>query len=330
MRKLALSSLALLLATAAYAADAPPKGDKAAASDAQKKATMAEHTQSVAEDIDANWARPSADETAVTSAHEVTASGRLLRYKATAGTLTIRNEDGKPTASVFYTAYVLDGVKPGSKRPVTFFYNGGPGSPSFWLHMGSFAPMRVTTGNPEFIRPAPYGFGPNNDTLLDKTDLVYIDAVGTGYSRPLGDAKGSDFWGVDQDADAFAKAIMRYVTINGRWSSPKFLFGESYGTTRSATLAYVLQQRGMALNGVVLLSSILNYGIRQPGFDQIYIGYLPSYAATAWYHDKIPNKPADVAAFVAEARAFADGPMRRRSPRATRSARKKRTRSRSN
>ena len=193
-------------------------------------------------------------------------------------------------------------------RPVTFFYNGGPGSSSVWLHMGSFAPMRVKTANPEYIRPAPYGFGPNPDTLLDKTDLVFIDMVGTGYSRPVGDAKGKDFWGVDQDADAFARTIMRWTTKNSRWTSPKFLFGESYGTTRSAAVAYQLQDRGMALNGVILLSSILNYGIEQSGYDQSYVSYLPSYAATAWYHKRLADRPPELAPFLQQVRAFAEGP----------------------
>jgi carboxypeptidase C (cathepsin A) len=174
--------------------------------------------------------------------------------------------------------------------------------------MGSFGPMRLQTGNPEAIRPAPFNFGANPDTLLGTTDMVFIDAPGTGYSRPLGDAKGSDFYGVDQDADAFARAIMRYVSKFSRWDSPKFLFGESYGTTRSGALAYQLQDRGMALNGVVLLSSIMNYGRRQPGLDRDYINYIPSYAATAWYHHKMANPPATVAEAAAEARAFAQGP----------------------
>src|SRR3546814_772028 len=133
--------------------------------------------------------------------------------------------------------------------------------------MGSFGPMRLTTGNPEYVRPAPFDFGPNPDTLLGKADLVFIDAPGAGYSRPLGDAKPSDFYGVDQDVDAFTRAILRYVTKFGRWNSPKFLLGESYGTLRSGALAYQLQDRGMALNGVILLSSIMIYGIRQPGFE---------------------------------------------------------------
>jgi carboxypeptidase C (cathepsin A) len=174
--------------------------------------------------------------------------------------------------------------------------------------MGSFAPMRVKTANPEYIRPAPYDFGPNPDTLLDQTDMVIINMVGAGFSRPLGDARGKDFWGVDQDADAFAKAIMRWTTRNSRWTRPKFLFGESYDTTRSAALAYQLQDRVMAMNGVVLRSSILNYGIEQPGYDRYYISYLPSYAATAWYHKRLASPPADFPAFVQEVRAFAAGP----------------------
>src|SRR6188472_1210121 len=167
--------------------------------------------------------------------------------------------------------------------------------------------MRLVTGNPDYIRPAPFNFAPNPDTLLPTTDVIFIDAPGTGYSRPLGDAKPSDFYGVDEDVDAFARAIMRYVTKFGRWDSPKFLFGESYGTTRSGALAYQLQERGMALNGVVLLSSIMNYGRRQPGLDRDYLNYLPSYAATAWYHHKMANPPATVAEAAEMGREFAEG-----------------------
>lgn len=260
------------------------------------------------EEADAATANAPVEERAETSKGAVTVAGKRLPYTATAGTLTIRDIEGKPTASMFYTAYTLDGTKPGTKRPITYFYNGGPGSPTFWLHMGSFAPMRLQTGSPEFIRPAPYDFGPNPYTLLDKTDMVFLDAIGAGYSRPLGDSKPSDFYGTDEDADAFAKAIIRYSTKFGRWNSPKFLFGESYGTLRSGALAYQLQDRGMALNGVVLLSSIMNYGYRQPGLDQVYLNYLPSYAATAWYHNRLPNRPADVATVVQQAREFAVGP----------------------
>ncbi|MCW6534354.1 MULTISPECIES: S10 family peptidase [Sphingomonas] len=260
------------------------------------------------QEAEAAYANAPVQEREEKSKGSVAVAGRTLGYTATAGTLTIRDTEGKPTGSMFYTAYTLDGTRPGTKRPITFFYNGGPGSPTFWLHMGSFAPVRLRTGNPESIRPAPYDFGPNPDTLLDKTDLVFLDAMGAGYSRALGDTKPSQFYSVDGDVDAFARAIIRYVTKNGRWNSPKFIFGESYGTTRSGALAYQLQDRGMALNGVVLLSSIMNYGYRQPGLDQVYLNYLPSFAATAWYHNRIPNRPADVATIVEQARAFAVGP----------------------
>ncbi len=272
---------------------------------ARDKGTNAERVKDEAE---AAWANAPVAETETKHRDAVTIGGRRYAYTASAGTLTIRDIEGKPTASMFYTAYTLDGVKPGTKRPVTFLYNGGPGSPSFWLRMGSFAPVRIRTTSPEFVRPAPYDVGPNPDSLLDKTDLVFLDAIGTGYSRPLGDMKPAQFYGVDEDVDAFAKGIMRYVGKYGRWMSPKFLLGESYGTLRSGALAYQLQDRGMALNGVVLLSSIMNYGYRQPGLDQVYLNYLPSFAATAWYHNRLPNRPADVATIVQQARTFATGP----------------------
>jgi carboxypeptidase C (cathepsin A) len=290
----AFSALALLAASPAFAQDKPDSLDAA-------------HKEAMVEAAKQGWADAPVEERAVVTRHSVNAQGRTLRYTATAGTLTIRDVAGKPKGSMFYTAYTLDGARD-SKRPVMFLYNGGPGSPTLWLHMGSFGPMRLATGNPEFIRPAPFDFGPNPDTLLASTDLVFLDAPGAGYSRGLGDSKGSDFYGVDQDADAFARAILRYVTKFGRWDSPKFLLGESYGTTRSGALAYQLQERGMALNGVILLSSIMNYGSRQPGLDQVYLNYLPSYAATAWYHHRMANPPATVAEAAEQARAYAVGP----------------------
>lgn len=246
-------------------------------------------------------------ETAVRSKHSVSIGGHSVAYTATAGTLIIRDEKGQPQASVFYVAYTVDNGKP-EKRPVTFLYNGGPGSSSMWLHMGSFGPVRIQTDSPTATAPAPYKLVANNDSLLDKTDLVFIDAVGAGYSRPVGKAEGKDFWGVDQDVSAFSRAIQRYVTINNRWNSPKFLFGESYGTTRSGALVDALQDKGMAFNGVILMSSILNYGVRTPGYDEMYIGYVPSYAAAAWYHNKLANKSADLTAYLQQVRAFARGP----------------------
>lgn len=280
----------------------------AQAQEAKEKPAAKTNAEIAKQEVEAAYANAPVEEREERSKGNVSVGGKRLGYTATAGTLTIRDTEGKPTGSMFYTAYTLDGTKPGTKRPITFFFNGGPGSPTFWLHMGSFAPVRLKTGNPEFIRPAPYDFGPNPQTLLDKTDMVFLDAMGAGYSRALGDTKASAFYGVDEDVDAFAKAILRYATKYGRWNSPKFIFGESYGTLRSGALAYQLQDRGMALNGVVLFSSIMNYGYRQPGLDQVYLNYLPSYAATAWYHNRLPNRPADVATAVEQARQFAVGP----------------------
>jgi carboxypeptidase C (cathepsin A) len=304
MRLLSLFCAAAALAVSPALAQSSPGGG----GDKDKGKSVEElHKDALAKKAAEAWTGAPVEEQTVSSRHSVSVDGRTLKYTATAGTLTIRNAEGKPTASIFYTADTLDGV-PSSRRPVMFFYNGGPGSASLWLRMGSFGPMRIRTTDAQYLRPAPFDFGPNPDTLLGTTDVVFIDAPGTGYSRPLGDAKPSDFYGTDQDADAFARAIMRYVTKFGRWDSPKFLFGESYGTTRSGALAYQLQERGMALNGVVLLSSIMNYGRRQPGLDRDYLNYIPSYATTAWYHHKMANPPATVAEAAAEGRAFAQGP----------------------
>ncbi|USI73785.1 S10 family peptidase [Sphingomonas morindae] len=306
------SKFVLSLAAALLAGLSLPAAAEAAKADPAKPDSGGDMARQHQKDKDAEavegWIKPPVEERAVVTHHVAETRGGRIAYAATAGTLTIRDDEAKPIASIFYVAYTAD--KPGDyrKRPITFFYNGGPGSSSLWLHMGSFGPMRVATANPEFVRPAPFNFGPNPDTLLDKTDMVFLDMVGAGFSRPLGDKKGKDFWGVDQDVDAFARGIIRYVTKTARWQSPKVIFGESYGTTRSGALAYALQDRGMALNGVVLLSSILNYGIRQPGYDRLYITYLPSYAATAWYHHKLANPPATVEEAVARARQFADGP----------------------
>jgi carboxypeptidase C (cathepsin A) len=271
------------------------------------KGAAEEHDKKVASDIAGNWATAPVEEVTKSRQQSIAVAGKAIAYTATAGTLTIRDPAGKPVASVFYTAYTVPQAG-GRRRPLTFFYNGGPGSASLWLRMGSFGPVHVRTTDPKAVAPAPFDVGPNADTLLGSTDMVFLDAIGAGYSRPLGDAKPSDFYGVDQDVDAFAKAITRYISKNKRWGDPKYIFGESYGTTRSGALAYKLEDQGVALNGVILLSSIMNYGIRQPGFDTIHIGYLPSYAAAAWYHNRVADRPADVATFVEQARQFANGP----------------------
>ncbi len=253
---------------------------------------------------DADIATAPVVEQAKSSHHTVTVGGKTIGYTATAGTLTLRDDDGKPIASMFYVAYVADG---GGNRPVTFSYNGGPGSASLFVHMGLAGPMHVMTDSPNATRSAPFQVVENHETLLDKSDMVFLDAIGAGYSRPLGDTKGTTFWGVDQDIDAFARGIQRYVTINHRWNSPKFLFGESYGTTRSAGLVYALQERGLQFNGVLLLSSVLNYGAHDSGFDHSYVSYVPSFAATAVYWKKAPQ-PADMTAYLQQVRDWAAGP----------------------
>ena len=251
---------------------------------------------------------PIPPETSSVTDHEFTLDGKPLRYTATAGTLLINGDDDKPYGSVFYVGYTLRGVTDLRTRPVTFLYNGGPGSASLWLHMGSVGPVRVVTSSPEATGAGPYQLVSNQYSLLDKTDLVFIDAVGTGYSRPVGKATMKNFAGTDQDVQAFGKFIQRYVSVNHRWNSPKFLFGESYGTTRSAALVDALENGGMSFNGVILMSTILNYFTMAPGTDTIFIGNLPSYAAIAWHYEKVPHKGRDEKAFLEEVRAFARGP----------------------
>jgi carboxypeptidase C (cathepsin A) len=247
-----------------------------------------------------------AETTSVTD-HDLQLDGKTLHYKATPGTLLIDGEDEKPYGIVFYVGYTLAGVSDPRTRPVTFLYNGGPGSASLWLHMGSIGPVRVATASPEATGAAPYQVLPNQYSLLDKSDLVFVDAVGTGYSRPVGKATIKNFAGTDQDVQAFAKFIQRYVEVNHRWNSPKFLFGESYGTTRSAALVDALENAGMSFNGVILMSTILNYFTLAPGSDAVFIGNLPSYAAIAWHYERVAHNGRDEKAFLDEVRAFARG-----------------------
>lgn len=241
----------------------------------------------------------------------VTVNGASIRYTATAGSIILKDAKGNPTASMFYIAYTQDGAN-ADKRPLTFAYNGGPGGSSVLVNLGGFGPMRVTTTDAAPTPPPPYDLQPNPYSLLDKTDLVFIDAVGTGFSKPLGKATGKEFWGADQDVKSFGEFIENYITDNNRWNSPKFVLGESYGTPRSAMLADWLQQNGIALNGVILLSSILNFNdefwFQPPGSNDLsYELYLPSYAAVAWYHNHLPNKPADLPVFLQQVRQFALG-----------------------
>lgn len=234
--------------------------------------------------------------------------GKTIHYTATAGTIILRDKDNQPIGSMFYVAYAKDGVRNLAHRPVTFLYNGGPGASTNWLTMSGLGPYRVTLKNGKANAPAPYDVAPSHESILNDTDLVFIDAMGTGFSHMLGKGKGKMFWGVDEDVKTFGQFIQRYVTRNDRWNSPLYLYGESYGTTRSAALAYYLQEQGVAVNGVILQSSVLNYFDFSPGSGNVYVNFLPSYAAVAWYHDKVPNKLSSLEAFVEQARQFADGP----------------------
>jgi carboxypeptidase C (cathepsin A) len=301
--------LAALSVTAPAQPPATSAADKPATPPDSKSEPKAEPKPAAAPDKkpDADEsAKPIPPETSSVTHHVGTYGARTVRYTAAAGNLLIHDEADKPNASIFYVAYTEDGVDPAT-RPVTFFYNGGPGAASLWLHMGSVGPKRVVTDSPKPTAGPPYQLVDNPESLLDQSDLVFIDAPACGYSRVVGKAALKDLVGTDPDIHAFDRFIVRYISQYHRWNSPKYLFGESYGTTRSAGLAAALQNDGVQLNGVTLLSSILNYGIRSPGYDTQYVAYLPSYAAIAWYHHKIKHA-GEMKDFVQQARVFARGP----------------------
>jgi len=262
----------------------------------------------------------------------VTVGGQTIDYHAVVGTLVVHPKDWddapqkpagddkasndgdkNPTAeaAMSYVAYFKKGA-PEAGRPVMFLYNGGPGSSTVWLHMGAFGPKRVVTLDDSHAPAAPYQLVNNDSSLLDVSDLVFIDAPGTGFGRIAGPNKEKAFWGTDQDAHAFAEFISGFLTKYGRWNSPKYLFGESYGTTRSAVLSNMLENDyDIDLNGVVLLSQILNFDDnlddpeQNPGNDLPYVLGLPTYAATAWYHKKLNPMPPDLKAFLADVESFA-------------------------
>ena len=217
-------------------------------------------------------------------------------------------------ARMSYFAYFKQGAK-AEDRPITFFFNGGPGSSTVWLHMGSLGPKHVVTDGDQHLPAAPYKLVDNAYTLLDVSDIVFIDMPGTGFGRLIGKDAGKAFWGVDEDANAFARFIARFITKYNRWNSPKFIFGESYGTTRSAVLANILEnQKLIDVNGIILLSQIFNFTTDidgptdNPGVDLPYVLALPTYAATAWYHKKLPQQPAALEPFLKDVEEFAMGP----------------------
>ena len=314
-----IAAAALVSAAFAVAAPAPAAPDKKADGEADKS--------------EGGKFEPFKPE-AVTSTGSVTIGGVAISYQAVAGTLVVHPKDWddvprdpkaanaasgeegadknpNAVASMFYVAYFKSGA---GSRPLTFIYNGGPGSASFWLHMGAFGPRRIVTATDGHTPAAPYSLVNNASSLLDATDLVFIDAPGTGFSRIAGKDKEKAFFGVDQDAYAFSEFISQFLSKYGRWNSPKYLFGESYGTPRSAVLINQLEaERSIDFNGVILLSQILNFDLSpdrptgNPGIDLPYQTVLPTYAATAWYHKKLSGEHTDLEALLAEVEQFAMG-----------------------
>lgn len=263
------------------------------------------------------------------STGSVTVDGVAIPYQAVAGTLVIhpkgwddtvpiersRDKDADDDvpdseASMFYTAYFKDGA-PAESRPITFLFNGGPGSPTLWLHMGAYGPVRVETPDLVHNSGAPYRTVANDQSLLDVSDLVFVDAPGTGFSRVAGKDKDEAWFGVDQDIHAFTVFVRDFLSKYGRWKSPKYLYGESYGTMRAAGMTLALQKQDIDLNGVILLSDILNWDLIpddpqvNPGVDLPYVVSLPSYAATAWYHKRVAGNHPDLKPFLDEVQKFA-------------------------
>jgi carboxypeptidase C (cathepsin A) len=247
--------------------------------------------------------------------HKTVIDGATLHYTATAGTLIVRDAKDEPYASIGYFAYTKNDVSDPGRRPITFAYNGGPGSASVWLHMGALGPKRVLTTDAAPTPPPPFKVVDNEFSLLDRTDLVMIDPVGTGFSRAVGQAKDKDFWGVDPDIESISRFIKQYITENGRWNSPKYLLGESYGTTRSAGVVDYLQSKEyMSFNGVILVSLATDLDLiwdvaGENSMDRnVFLPlWLPAYTAVAWYHKVLPERPAELAPLLDEVRAFALG-----------------------
>lgn len=243
--------------------------------------------------------------------HQVMIDGKPVPYTATAGEITVLKPDETPGASMFFVAYTRDEVKDKSSRPIMFCFNGGPGSSTIWLHLGGIGPKRVAMDDNGYPLKTPAVVADNEFSLLDATDLVFVDAVSTGYSRPLPGQDRSQFHGVEEDGNAFADFIRQFLTRFDRWSSPKFLLGESYGTTRAAVLSGILQNRthGIYLNGIILLSSVLDFSTLSfaPGNNLSYVIFLPHYTATAWFHKKLPDvyQNRELEAVLTEAREFA-------------------------
>ena len=251
---------------------------------------------------------PKTDDKPVVTEHQIQFSGKTLKYSATAGTLPIKSHSGETQAEMFFVAYTRADAGPVNKRPLILIFNGGPGAASVWLHMGAIGP-RVVKMLPDGSMPAPpFQVIDNQNTWLDQADLVFIDPVGTGYSRPTKPEYGSKFWGVQEDLQSVGEFIRLYLTRYERWGSPLFLAGESYGTTRAAGLAGYLIEHGIAFNGIVLMSTVLNFQtlLFTKGNELPYDLFLPTYTATAWYHHKLaPDLQKDLKATLREVEQFA-------------------------
>jgi carboxypeptidase C (cathepsin A) len=262
--------------------------------------------------------KPELKDNLVETKHSLVIGGKEIKYTATAGTIVMKeetpdrekeSEGEKPKAAFFFVAYTKDGVQDKSKRPITFSFNGGPGSSSVWLHLGLLGPKRVVMGDAGALLPPPYGITDNEFSILDQSDLVFIDPVSTGYSRPVEGQKAKEFHSFKKDIETVGDFIRLYTTRYGRWLSPKFLAGESYGTTRSAGLSGYLQERhGLYLNGIMLISAVLEFEtlIFEPGNDLPYVLFLPTYTATARFHGKVRSRK-PLKKFLAEVEKFAEG-----------------------
>lgn len=290
-----LTFLALLsslgsLGTPAQRRQPPPPGEPAAPSTGAAEKPKDEKDKDK-KDADKDKKTPPEDKI-VTTKHSIRIGGQEIKYTVNTGTIVMKLEDGTPKATIFFVAYTKDDVSDASQRPITFSFNGGPGSSSVWLHLGAFGPRRVVMGDAGAVLPPPYKLTDNEYSLLDISDLVFIDPVSTGYSRAVPGEQPGQFHGIEPDVQSVGDFIRLYTTRNKRWPSPKFLAGESYGTTRAAALSGYLQQRhGMYLNGIILISSILNFETAEfdAGNDLPFLLYLPTYTAIAWYHKKLPS-----------------------------------------
>ena len=319
----ALLAACLIFAPALLKADdeatAKPAADKAADKTAEKAPPAEVTTQGTVEVSGQKIAYTAITGTLIVGSTDIQDAQLGLDGKPQAGSQLALDapkdpKDVTPVARIFYVAYFKKDAK-AEDRPITFFYNGGPGSSTVWLHMGSLGPKHVVTSGDQHLPAAPYKLVDNAYSLLDTSDLVFIDMPGTGFGRLVGKDAEKAFWGVDEDANAFARFIARFITKYNRWNSPKYIFGESYGTTRSAVLANILENRkNIDLNGVILLSQIFNFTTdidmptSNPGVDLPYELALPTYAATAWYHKKLPQQPAALEPFLKDVEEFAMGP----------------------